>query len=83
MKSSDKKSKNPQDSQEESSLDDLLKKGRSKRKDDYPPEEFISSDPTRSTPENESGPEEIDKMGISKKAKNQASDERDVSKNKK
>jgi hypothetical protein len=83
MKSSDKNSKNPQDAQDENSLDDMLKKGRSKRKDDLPAEEFISPDPTRSSPDGDSGPEEIDKMGISKKAKNQSSDEGDVSKNKK
>jgi hypothetical protein len=82
MKTSDK-NPNTENESEDSSLDKLLNKGRSKRKDDLPAEEFISSDPTRSTPDRDSEPEEIDKMGISKKAKNQSSDEGDVSKNKK
>jgi hypothetical protein len=56
-----------------STFGDLLEKGP-KKNETTPSEEFISPDPSRSKPEKDTEPEEIDKMGISKKAKNQPSD---------
>lgn len=61
---------------------DLLEKGP-KKNVTKPAEEFVSPDPSRSKPEKDTEPEEIDKMGISKKTKGQPSDEGDISKNKK
>jgi len=65
-----------------STFGDLLEKGP-KKNVTTPSEEFISPDPSRSNPEKDTEPEEIDKMGISKKAKNQPSDEGDTAKNRK
>lgn len=81
MKTSDQ---NPKDDLESkgSTLNDLLKKSTSKR-EETPAEEFITPDPTRSVPDENVGVDTVDKMGISEKAKNQPSDEKDVSENKK
>ena len=81
MKTSDQ---NPKDHSESkgTTLNDLLKKSTSKR-EETPAEEFISSDPTRDVPDDNVGRDDVDKMGISEKTKNQPSDEKDVSENKK
>ncbi|MCL6261557.1 hypothetical protein M3O96_20825 [Aquiflexum sp. TKW24L] len=79
MKTSKSDTENQTESKD-STLDDLLKKGKSDRKDNLPGEEFITPDPTRSAPDKNTEAEEVDSMGISEKAKNQASDERDVAK---
>ena len=79
MKSSDQ---NPKNNPEKSTLNDLLKKGNPIRNEE-PAEEFITPDPTRSVPEKQVGQVKLDKMGISQKAKNQPSDERDTSKGEK
>ncbi len=81
MKTSNPHSKNSADSSK-SNLNDLLKKGKTKI-EDGPGEEFISPDPTRSVPPKNTENVTQDKMGISQKTKNQPSDERDASKNKK
>lgn len=65
-----------------STLNELLKKSSSKREEE-PAEEYISPDPTRSVPDENVGIDTVDKMGISEKTKNQPSDEKDVSENKK
>ncbi len=65
-----------------SSLNDLLNQSKPKR-DELPAEEFISPDPSRSVPDKNVGLKKQDKMGISQKAKNQPSDERDASERKK
>lgn len=79
MKSSDQ---SPKNNPEKSTLNDLLKKGTPERNEE-PSEEFITPDPTRSVPAKNVGLRELDKMGISQKAKNQPSDERDTSEDKK
>jgi hypothetical protein len=63
-------------------FDDLLKRGKKEEKT-QPSEEYTTNDPSRSKPENETETGEIDEMGISKKAKRQPKDERDVAKGKK
>lgn len=65
-----------------STFGDLLKKGP-KKNVSTPAEEFTSPDPSRSKPVKDAETGEIDKMGISKKAKNQPTDEGDISKNRK
>lgn len=65
-----------------STLNELLKRSSSKREEE-PAEEFITPDPTRSVPDKNVGVDTVDKMGISEKAKNQPSDEKDISENKK
>lgn len=79
MTSSDQ---SPKNNPEKSTLNDLLKKGTPERNEE-PAEEFITSDPTRSVPTKNVGLKELDKMGISQKAKNQPSEERDTFEDKK
>lgn len=67
MKPSKKDSEYPAKA-EESTFGDLLEKGP-KKNVTKPAEEFVSPDPSKSTPEGDTESEEIDKMGISKKAK--------------
>lgn len=74
MKSSDQ---SPINNPEKSTLNDLLKNGNPERNEEAS-EEFISPDPTRSFPIMNKGLIELDKMGISQKAKNQQIDERDT-----
>lgn len=81
MKTSDPHSEDHSKSKS-SSLNDLLKESSSKRENE-PAEEFISPDPTRSVPDENVGMDTLDKMGISEKTKNQPSDEKDISENKK
>ncbi len=81
MKPSKANTENPSKS-EKSSLGKLLKEGKQKC-NDKPGEEFITPDPSRSAPDKDIETVEIDKMGISKKTKNQPSDQGDTSKNKK
>jgi hypothetical protein len=80
MKNSKLNSDNP-DETENTNLDDLLQKGKSDRKDGLPSEEFISPDSNKSSTSKNTEAEEVDSMGISEKAKKQASDERDVAEN--
>lgn len=79
MKSSDQ---SPINNPEKSALNDLLKNGNPERNEEAS-EEFITPDPTRSFPIKNVGLIELDKMGISQKAKNQPSDERDTHEDKK
>lgn len=81
METKDQKPENDSESKS-SNLNDLLKKSSSNR-EEGPAEEFITSDPTRSIPDENVGRDDVDKMGISEKTKNQPSDEKDVSENKK
>lgn len=75
------KNQSSEDYPKKSSLNDMLENSDSKRTGG-PAEEFISPDP-QSVPERNENQVEQDQMGISEKAKNQTTDERDVSKGKK
>ncbi|WP_194778373.1 hypothetical protein [Pararhodonellum marinum] len=71
--------KSKYNSQDSKSLKGDRKKKERQKSNDKPSEEFISPDPN-SVPDKDTGIDNMDKMGISKKAKNQPSDERDSSK---